>query len=410
MAALAEARPSALDPARLAGSHRQAADLEAILATAKEEPGQGCEAGRRARTPRPRVGPGRIALPVASVTAAVLAILAVGSQLPNQPAGQNRPGGGTEAGGSQREVETVLLPMASMAQDQTQAASGDYWEEDTITGLLAVADTGTQPYLVSQTARVVASLGVHPGEQSLLLTGEDAVTGPASPHDASLWSAAGSPKTVYVDAPGAIAQPSIGGATSPPGPIQTLAIGTGEPSATQINLEEYMEAFAGAGLDYAELQEVLGYTDDLNPLLAKMYMRISGNMDPNAPGRSQWMFDEAADLITMPVPSSVRAAAYRVLAGLPGIEDFGPVADVSGRSGVALSLATQYSGALGSVRDELIVDPQSDSLLAAEQVLITPSAEARRAGLKPGMAVEYTSITSVGWSDQQITVPAGTKD
>jgi hypothetical protein len=102
----------------------------------------------------------------------------------------------------------------------------------------------------------------------------------------------------------------------------------------------------------------------------------------------------------------VRAAAYRVLASIPGIEDLGPVTDHAGRLGIALALTGHTRCPLGSLIDELVVDPHTDSLLAVQQILATPSADGRLAGLTPGAVVDYTTYLDIGWSDLQVEAPA----
>jgi hypothetical protein len=99
-------------------------------------------------------------------------------------------------------------------------------------------------------------------------------------------------------------------------------------------------------------------------------------------------------LLTLPVTPAVRAALYRMLAGLPGVRSLGPVTDAGGRAGVAVALSGRYSGcgqesALHSgggteerptfascvVEQRLVIDPASGMPLAQEL---------RYAGLPPG--------------------------
>jgi len=422
MSALAKARPTALDPARLAGSPRQAADLEALLAS-EPEPELASEParyGRRSPALRTPVRVRRVAASavsvtvVASVTAIVLMLTMVGSDTPGPPAAPIGPNGGAKIV-EHEPADSVLLQMAALAESQSQAGTENYWQVSTATGLLGVAGTGANSYLISQTGHVVTSLGILPGEQSFMVTGEDAATAPATPRDLLLWRAAGSAKTVEVDEAGLVKYSgaliegfAVSSGTSPADARQTVAIGRGEPSTFQIGSGNYLATVGGQWFSYAELQELPDSATALLSLLNKYYKYygLADGSGGQAVGENlQWMFTQAANLIAMPVPPAVRAAAYRLLAGLPGIEDLGPASDASGRSGLALALPAQTSGALGSVREELLVNPQSDSILAIEQVVVAPSAEARAAGLKPGAVVDYTTITGIGWSDRPLALP-----
>ena len=68
-------------------------------------------------------------------------------------------------------------------------------------------------------------------------------------------------------------------------------------------------------------------------------------------------------LMAEPVPPAVRVAAYRMLAGLPGVRAAGAVTDPLGRRGVAVEMA----GAPGT-SDRLVVEPSSGRLLVRETV------------------------------------------
>jgi hypothetical protein len=110
--------------------------------------------------------------------------------------------------------------------------------------------------------------------------------------------------------------------------------------------------------------------------------------------KEEYLFEMTPALLTLPVTPAVRAALYRMLAGLPGVRSLGPVTDAGGRAGVAVALSGRYSGcgqesALHSgggteerptfascvVEQRLVIDPASGMPLAQEL---------RYAGLPPG--------------------------
>ncbi|WP_264349479.1 hypothetical protein [Streptomyces milbemycinicus] len=80
---------------------------------------------------------------------------------------------------------------------------------------------------------------------------------------------------------------------------------------------------------------------------------------PNsADGKAKSTFDNATALLgESPARPELRAALYRVLAGLPGVEVAGPAKDATGRTGTALEWTTD-SGTL-----RLIINPKTGDLL-----------------------------------------------
>lgn len=82
------------------------------------------------------------------------------------------------------------------------------------------------------------------------------------------------------------------------------------------------------------------------------------------------MFIVVGDLLRQQVaPPEIRAALYRVAAGIPGVELIGEVRDRTGRPGVAVAKTTDYWGA--RERLVLIFDPKTSALLAEERVLLS---------------------------------------
>jgi hypothetical protein len=98
----------------------------------------------------------------------------------------------------------------------------------------------------------------------------------------------------------------------------------------------------------------------------------------------QRLFGEAADLTAAPVQPAVRAAVYRLLAGLPGIEVLGPVRDAIGRTGTALAIPD------GQVLHELIIDPRTGAVLDTQDVT-------RAHGQTT--IISYDAILVSGWTD-----------
>ncbi|GAA2213657.1 hypothetical protein GCM10009850_091200 [Nonomuraea monospora] len=96
-------------------------------------------------------------------------------------------------------------------------------------------------------------------------------------------------------------------------------------------------------------------------------------------------------LVYAPVTSGTRAAAYRLLASLPGVTAAGAVTDVLGRPGEALEYRSDelpVTGYAGETRTRLVIDPATGKPL---------SIETRTA--PDGRLLEYTAIRESVWTD-----------
>lgn len=74
-------------------------------------------------------------------------------------------------------------------------------------------------------------------------------------------------------------------------------------------------------------------------------------------------------------PPELRAALYRVAAGIEGIELMGEVTDRAGRTGTGVAL--EYEGSGLTNREWIIFDPETTELLGEERILLTATPEYR---------------------------------
>jgi len=113
------------------------------------------------------------------------------------------------------------------------------------------------------------------------------------------------------------------------------------------------------------------------------------------PPLASMMFNQLTELASEPWGSAeLRAAAYRVLARIPGVELAGEQRDPLGRRGVALVAPVGYTD---QIRSRVIIDPRSGDVLATETLL------ARRAdwvGAAPGDVVGQVVDVDSGWVDE----------
>jgi hypothetical protein len=93
-----------------------------------------------------------------------------------------------------------------------------------------------------------------------------------------------------------------------------------------------------------------------------------------------------------PIPGSVEAVILRQLAITPGLVYRGTVTDRAGRSGVAVSIDSAYSG--GPERYTWIFSPRTGALLDEEERLI---GSAGKLNVRRGSVISYTIYLASGW-------------
>ncbi|MEU5923293.1 CU044_5270 family protein [Streptomyces antimycoticus] len=386
MKTLADARPPEFDPDHLAGSARARRDLETILAGRAEAPQL-----RRS----PRMFTWRWALPVAA-TAATAGVLV--ATLPQGGSGaegsRTSAGPGSTADGARHIPANGRLALRHVADrlDRTAADEGTYWQVATRSGWIGVVDASGETFAVSSSEKQQRSFGVRPGTESLNVMGLEATTKPRSERDAARWRAVGSPKDLT------LADTGQGGRLG-------LRIETGagkRPTVDRINSGDRIAALGARNVTYEDLRKLPGDSAKLKEVLADLYREDGGS---EVRGRTEWMWRQAAGLIGLPVKAEVRAAAYRVIAGLPGIRALGEVTDPLGREGVGFALPASDRPGYGTGRSELIVDPSTGALLSEQEVLTEPDAKAAEAGLTSGTVVNYTATVRSEWTDRQLKIP-----
>lgn len=118
-------------------------------------------------------------------------------------------------------------------------------------------------------------------------------------------------------------------------------------------------------------------------------------------GASARQFVELTNLAgTQPIAPLVEAAILRLVARIPGLVNSGTVIDRDGRAGVAVSLASAYTGALISYT--LIFDQSTGALLEADQTL---AGNPGRLNVRPGSVLAYTTFLAWGYVADTATRP-----
>ncbi|MFD6287058.1 CU044_5270 family protein [Streptomyces sp. NPDC060205] len=393
--ALTDARPDELDPCRLANAPRQREDLALILAGATDLP------AARSRVRGPLWGGIRPLGAVVALTA-VAASTVVVTTLDWNPSGGHAdaapPSSSAAAkpgadGAVRMDGRLELLSVAKKAE--APVAEGTYWQTTTHSqdvNVVSAKGDEEQLFAVRTTSSAEWSVGVRPGTRSLMVSGLDGVTEPRTKADEARWLAAGSPTTVEAAAKKADNLATLG-----------YTMGTRPPMVMRTDADDKIYALGPQNITYQDVRELPADTGELRRLLEKLYARDSGAEAGD--GRNAYVLRQAANLITMPVKPAVRAAAYRVMAELPGVRALGRVTDPLGREGVGFTFPGTASTPLGRVEQRLVVDPSTGEMLAEQSVLAEPSARAEEAGLDAGTTVNYSATIRMGWGEDQITVP-----
>ncbi|MDG9712164.1 CU044_5270 family protein [Streptomyces sp. DH10] len=381
MKTLADARPAELDPSRLAGSRRQREDLARITAATRDRPTGGSLAWLRPRL-----------LPLGAVATVAASAIVVGTLVQQDSRGSTSAQPGTRppsATATGLDGRMELLGVAKAAE--ASAAEGTYWQVTTRAENVDVAGEPGRYFAVRSTETQEWSVGVRPGTRSLMVTGLDAETEPRTAADEERWRAAGSPRQV------------VSPARADGGVRTAFTIGTGRPTVMRTDNDNKIYALGPDSVSYQDLRQLPTESAQLRRQFQRLYERDGGA--EHSGDRTAWMLRQAANLITMPVKPGTRAAAYRLLADLPGIRVQGSATDPLGREGIGIALPGKAETPLGSVEQRLVVDPSTGALLAEVSVLAEPSATARQAGLDAGTKVSCSATTRMEWAQRQITVP-----
>ncbi|MEU6324386.1 CU044_5270 family protein [Streptomyces sp. NPDC047009] len=391
MKVLADARPDALDPSRLVDPTRQREDFARIVAEATDGPAARIPAPRRRGGFRPL---GAAAL--VAVTASAVAVSTLDWQEPaDRPAAPPRSSAGTERPGATADVRVdghlELLSAAKKAE--SSVAEGTYWQTTTRSENVDVAGVKGQLFAVRSMSTDEWSVGVRPGTRSLMVSGLDSVTEPRTAADQARWRAAGSPGTVQVEVATKAGSNRLG-----------FTMGTGRPMVMKTNIDDKIYAVGPRNVSYKDLRELPSASNELRRYLERLYAGDNG-AETGTSGRSAWMLRQAANLVTMPVKPGVRAAAYRVMAHLPGVRVIARATDPLGREGVGVEFPSTYRTPLGTTQQRLVVDPATGAMLSEQVILVKASARAQQAGLEAGATVNYSATTRMSWGEHQITVP-----
>ncbi|MEU4378925.1 CU044_5270 family protein [Micromonospora echinofusca] len=359
---------------------RRALDGVVTAASAGEPTGR-----TAARASRPALRWSLLGTGLAGVAAAgVLAVSVVAApqaartEIP--PSAGGHPGAVDSGGTVSLTARDILLAAANRAE-RAPAETGRYWHVETLDvhGPVPVG-TGADRYSLLR-SRINASWDAGDPRVASWYGHRELGSRPRGAEDERAWRAAGSPTewTLAVDGPTKL--------------VLSTRPGEGrldrEPGAPR-----YLE-----DLGRLTLKQVRQLPDEPGALRAWVTERIRTGRDAGYPAGSaesdSLLFGHLSRLLLdTPAPPKVRAAAFRILADIPGVRSLGVVQDVRGRSGQGVEFRS------GPRTERLIVDTSTHRLLASTVVSIPKGAAA------PGDKERSTLVLTADWSDAAPQAPA----
>ncbi|MEV5829297.1 CU044_5270 family protein [Spirillospora sp. NPDC052242] len=313
---------------------------------------------RRSAPPKRERRRPRFAIPLVGVVAAGAAAAAAVALVPD--------GGGGEV---RAEPGNVLLVAAENAE---KAPTGKYWHTETVLGdVYAVGKSAKNHYKVDSRQRIVSWAGP---DGKGTTTNVDEPDRPLTPEDERKWRAAGSPGRVSVPDPEGGGSDVIlyleGTSSGPAMPLDGDHFGLSAEDVEALPTEPtaLKKALLGLKGDWH------AYTSD------ETGEEPIGALEGAA--RTRALSEVAGTLLsTAPAPPKVRAAAFRMLADLPGVRPGGEATDRMGRTGTVVSLPLEttmplglYTAPkqLGTYKRQWIIDPDEGALLAIRDLVVTP--------------------------------------
>jgi hypothetical protein len=303
----------------------------------------------------------------------------------------------------QRMTAQQLLLAAATTSERLPSTTGRYWHAEirNTPELLIVEDHGIRYRLHMTGDQTNAWIARSPADLSWYMTVSPLTFRGVTSADEAAWRHDGSP-TVFIrpkipagpmpDVDDDPVRPWPPGKPAPPGqPV----IGYFENAPPSLYIDGPHSIYLGESHHKVSVHDVTTLPTDP----ARLKTRLQSLLDPNRlkdTGRTptEGMYDAVRDLLILaPAPPKVRAAAFRLLATLPGIKSLGKVRDPLGREGIGLIVTAPSYRPGGSYQDRFILDPATSKILAL----------GNQTG--PGNQNTYTAVIT-GWTNTSPPRPA----
>lgn len=291
------------------------------------------------RRGRLRLRTSAVVLGAGAAAAAVTIALIPGSK---SPANRTHPDGGLPVfvlppgaagnhAASSGAARRILLDAAQTVAVGKTPPKGRYWEIPAVTGNFIPVGRGHDRYLVLEksTFDLFMDRLRRSSPQVVQALGVDL----ASRADRAAWRRAGSPTTWRVNKEFGLATPN--------GPVDGEAhdLTTGRGPLFDIGSMSGAQPFE-VGYTFLSYRQLVALP--ASPRLLKKLL-LKGWFPSYLGNASSYLFRTVPTVLDMPVTPGVRAALYRMLAGLPGVRSAGQVQDVAGQRGLAVTLTERYA-------------------------------------------------------------------
>ncbi|MBO3742948.1 CU044_5270 family protein [Actinoplanes flavus] len=350
MKTLADARPARLDPS---GTPPLSFAPHAVPVAAA----------------RPRQFRAAALIPAGALAAAAVAAVAV--VVVNGDAAPVPPESGSSVQATGRLTGSQILLAAAERSGKEAPGSGRYLLFRHENGSVLTVGSGAATFRMTAKSSSETWLA-RAGDEPTRVVSQPLGLTPLTPADEAAWRAAGSPATVSVG------KPLPNGEVGPGSPVAT---GAGPRTVSTSDADVY------AFLPVRDLEKLPTEPAALRAALLKQFDGGGGDMPTD---RDQWLLNVASGLITeVPVSGPVRAAAFRLIADLPGTRSLGVVADQHGRTGEGFAFTAQ-SAFTGAIERRFIIDTATGRALGQESRVEKPGGTTSR--LRPGDLVGYSVV------------------
>lgn len=307
---------------------------------------------------------------IVTVTAAVLAF-ALG-----QPDAVTRdPNVGAATQARQLGAQNLLLAAATTAGAQK---TGRYWHTEAIK---VYGPVHVQGYDLASRAVVEYWLAKDPQDASWIGQ-RDLGYQPFSPQDTKKWAAAGKPTTWTVTSDNAAGH-------------LTLRAGPGKATLGTMSASMFLQSLGG--FDTVEVNALPTGPAQLKKLFQDRIVQRATAAPPGSPDGDANLFQAMTELLVqVPASPAVRAAAFEVIASLPGITSQEHIKDAEGRNGVRITLLR--NGSSVDQANSIVLDPATHELFARGY---------NAKGADDGKAVKSGNDTflKIEWTDAKPSAP-----
>ncbi|WP_162907152.1 CU044_5270 family protein [Allorhizocola rhizosphaerae] len=305
----------------------------------------------------------------------------------------------------------LLLVAADQAQRDTAPGTGNHWVSTVEHGSLFPVGPKDNRYAIMTRRTEITWKPLVPGKDFVFVS-RWAGAEPASDKDKAAWRADGSPTSWPVDD----CDPSRVYTAAPGGPDTGVRIppdAQPDPGVPHVQIsprarfEPHSRLFEVVG-ERLTADQIRALPSDPEALRAWLLGVIEKQNLPrgNAVEAGESLFDAVLTLVLgTPITPVVRAAAFRVLAGVPGIRSLGVVTDAKGRTGVAVSVQRndtveeQNADSGGPYEVSLLLDPETGTVLGRQDRAVQPADY--MSWVPAGAITSYQLVDSFRWTNDE---------